>query len=160
MYRVTALQAVEPDELFRNKPESVTVDVSDELDGMGFNTVTITAPTEGEVFAFVLNNWGDDAATGGWFTEHVVRRLERVDAVPQPTVYVVIDESACTIDERGEVLETVTWGTDGKPDWTDAGICDHRGGAGPEGFDALVASLKSAEANAIGLGCAIRRVAS
>jgi len=35
----------------------------------------VSAPTRCAVLDFVRENWGDDEATGGWFTEHVVNRI-------------------------------------------------------------------------------------
>jgi hypothetical protein len=55
-------------------------------------------------------------------------------------------------DDVDEVLEAVTFYPDGSPDWTDAGICDHRGGGGAQGFAALVRALEAAEENAKSLG--------
>lgn len=70
----------------------------------------------------------------------------------QPTVYLVLggsafqDPSACAFDAKGEVLETVEW-IDGKPDWTNASICDYRGMGGEKGYAMLVESLRAAEHN-------------
>ena len=82
----------------------------------------------------------------------------------QPTAYLVLggsafaDPSACAFDESGEVLETVEW-KDGKPDWTNAAICDHRGAGGAEGYQALVRSLKAAEENMALGGFEVIRIA-
>ena len=160
MFRVTDLQAVEPDELFKNKPEAIKVDVEEQLDSQGFNRVIVTAPTRGELLAFVLNNWGDDAATGGWYQSHVV---DRVEALGQPSVYLVIGTgnmaSAIAFDERSELVETVDFDDDGTPLWQDASICDHRGAGGPEGFAALHTALTAAERNAELCGIDVKRVA-
>lgn len=75
----------------------------------------------------------------------------------QPTAYLVIGGSAIAHDERGEILETVDW-VDGKPDWTNAGICDHRGAGGDQGFSLLVSALAAAEQNAALVGYAPVRV--
>lgn len=75
----------------------------------------------------------------------------------QPTVYIVIDRSACAYDENGEILETTEWCGD-VPDWTEAGICDERGGGGGEGFRALAAALDQGEKNARLIGYEIVRV--
>ena len=70
----------------------------------------------------------------------------------QPTVYLVlggdsmVEPSAIAYEDSGEILETVTW-VDGKPDWTDACICDFRGAGGVEGFDALRVALNAGERN-------------
>lgn len=70
----------------------------------------------------------------------------------QPTVYLVIGEtgiaSAIAFQTDGEILETVDWTADGKPDWSEAGLCDDRGGGGREGFAALARALEAAETNA------------
>lgn len=65
-----------------------------------------------------------------------------------PDVYIVIDEAALAFDERREVIETVDWNDDGKPDWTNGCICDHRGAGGAEGYKLLWTALVQAEANA------------
>ncbi len=78
----------------------------------------------------------------------------------QPTVYLMIGGSAIAFDERGEVLETVDFHTDGTPDWENAGGCDHRGGGGQEGFAQLHAALTLAEKNAVAVGFDIVHVAS
>ena len=80
----------------------------------------------------------------------------------QPTVYIVIGDSAIAFGEAydnhpGEVLETVDFTEDGKPDWSGAGICDERG-AGADGFSALLAALTAAETNARITGYDIVRV--
>lgn len=66
----------------------------------------------------------------------------------QPTVYLMLGGSAIAFDTRGEVLETTEFTEDGKPDWTDAGICDHRGGGGKAGYTHLHTALVAAEENA------------
>lgn len=70
----------------------------------------------------------------------------------QPTVYLMVghddDWSALAFDDRGEILETVDFYTSGKPDWTTAGVCDHRGAGGGTGFRHLANALFFAEKNA------------
>ena len=73
------------------------------------------------------------------------------------TVYLVIGDSAITRDSTGEIIETVDW-ADGRPDWTGAGICDHRGGGGQNGFGLLARALDAAEENAMACGFALDRV--
>lgn len=81
----------------------------------------------------------------------------------QPTVYIAFNdsdgelESAVAFSEGDEVLETVEFLDDGKPDWRDGGICDSRG-TSQEAFDALVTALTAAEANAKEIGYKMRRV--
>lgn len=73
-------------------------------------------------------------------------------ATVTPTVVLMIGGSAITRDERGEIVETVDFLPDGSPDWSGAGICDPRGGAGDDGFAALVRAIDAAEENARLLG--------
>lgn len=75
-----------------------------------------------------------------------------------PTVHLVIAISTIAFDERGEVVETVDYFSDGSPDWSAAGICDYRGCGGKEGYDALRTALFAAEKNARMCGYEIRRV--
>ena len=83
----------------------------------------------------------------------------------QPTVYIVmggnaaVEPSALAREEGspGEILETVVW-KDGKPDWSEAGICDHRGEGGDLGIYQLSMALDFAEDNAKGIGFEIVRV--
>lgn len=79
----------------------------------------------------------------------------------QPTVTLLIGDeqtlSAIAYEETGEVLETVEW-IDGKPDWTSAGICDHRGAGGAEGFSLLRTALDAGESNAVMAGFSVERV--
>lgn len=80
----------------------------------------------------------------------------------QPTVMLIIgdedNESAIAFSEKGEVLEAVEWLDGHQPDWTSAGICDHRGAGGPEGFMHLNSALWHAEENAKEVGLQIVRV--
>jgi hypothetical protein len=70
----------------------------------------------------------------------------------QPTAYLVLggsamlEPSAIAFDDTGELLETVEW-KEGRPDWTNASVCDYRGQGGAQGFQALVMSLNAAEYN-------------
>lgn len=83
----------------------------------------------------------------------------------KPSVYLMIaggsGYSAVTRAKKSdgsfEIIETtdsVESPTSGKlqlgetPDWSTAGICDHRGTAGPTGFALLDVALRAAEANA------------
>jgi hypothetical protein len=63
-----------------------------------------------------------------------------------PEMYLVIGPSALTYTEKGEIVETVEWSDNGKPDWTDVGICDPRG-SGEEAFGHLCTALDYAERN-------------
>lgn len=76
----------------------------------------------------------------------------------QPTAYLMLGGSAIARDARGEVLETVDFDADGTPDWSGAGICDHRGGGGEQGYKLLVAALVAAEENARLCGFEVFRV--
>lgn len=75
-----------------------------------------------------------------------------------PTVYIRIAHSAVAFESSGEILETVTYDSDGRPDWSEAGICDYRGVAGKEGYDHLRMALTAAEANARQAGYEVLRV--
>ena len=76
-----------------------------------------------------------------------------------PTVYIVIDNEACALTERGEVLCTAKWNAVNEPIWDeDSGIADHRGGGGHEGYLALVNCLRLAEKNARLCGFDIKRL--
>jgi hypothetical protein len=85
----------------------------------------------------------------------------------RPTVYLVLDygygdpyhaRSAITRAASGEILETVDWDESGDPLWDDAGVCDHRGMAGPEGYEALARALDALEQNARLGGLEVERV--
>lgn len=90
----------------------------------------------------------------------------------QPTVMVLMGEpgrqSAIAFEEpgetglgtqyRGEILETVVFTHDGQPDWTEASICDHRGGGGEQGYAHLHEALTLLEKNARAIGFEIVRV--
>ena len=84
----------------------------------------------------------------------------------RPTVYLIMDPggfggaSAITRAASGEILETTSFYEFGQPDWRDAGICDHRGAGGPEGFALLARALDCAEDNAKLTGFEIERVGS
>lgn len=83
--------------------------------------------------------------------------------ITQPTVYLVmgggdLNPSAIAYEDSGELLETVEWNEDGTPDWTNAGICDHRGSGAEEGFLALAKSVELAETNARMAGFEVVRV--
>jgi hypothetical protein len=75
-YEVAHLQAVEPDELPRDA--GVDVFVHEELDGMGFNTVTLSAPDRDVLIEYVREQFGDEDAE--WFQEYVVDRVTEHDA--------------------------------------------------------------------------------
>lgn len=77
----------------------------------------------------------------------------------QPTVYLVIGSSHIAFEEEtGEILETVDLGDDWEPDWSQAGICDARGGGGQIGVMLLEIALRTAEANARLVGEDVKRV--
>ena len=76
----------------------------------------------------------------------------------QPTVFVVIGESACAFTEGGEIVETTEWTGTAWPDWKDATICDTRGAGGLSGFAALGDSLRLGEENAYFCGLDVKRV--
>jgi hypothetical protein len=79
--------------------------------------------------------------------------------VKQPTVYLVIGSSAIAFEANSsEILETVEWDKSGKPDWTNAGVCDSRGGGGIEGYHLLYDELYAAEDNAKMIGYELTRV--
>jgi hypothetical protein len=84
--------------------------------------------------------------------------MTRTTTTAQPTVWMFIGGSAVAFDTRGEILETADFNDDGTPDWSSAGICDHRGEGGPEGFDALHVALTAGELNAKMLGYDYDRV--
>lgn len=160
-YRVTGIEACEPTAL-PIPTNGVKVTRDEQGEHHGFDTVTVSGPTAEAVLDYVRANWGDgsDGGDADWFAEYIVARLEGpTEAGAQPTVYLVIGPSAIAFDERGEILETVDWDpVTGKADWTNAGICDHRGGGGPEGYKALHTALNAAEANARLCGFPITRV--
>lgn len=84
----------------------------------------------------------------------------------QPTVYLVMGDEkgarAFAFDDAAEIVETVEWLPDGKPDWRGAGICDARGPGGQEGvkqlYEQLYDILNTAERNAAVVGFKIVRV--
>jgi hypothetical protein len=75
-----------------------------------------------------------------------------------PTVYIRIGDSAIAFESSGEILETLSYDSDGRPDWAVAGICDYRGAAGKEGYDHLRSALEAAEQNARMVGYEVMRV--
>lgn len=72
MFTVTDLQACEPDALPHDA--GVTVVLDDDLDSMGFNRATVSAPTRDALIEYVLKHWGDE--DGDWFREHVLGRIK------------------------------------------------------------------------------------
>ena len=70
-FYVNDLQAVEPDEL--EPADGIEVVLDDELDGMGFNRVTVYGPTPEDVVEYVRREWGDEDPE--WFEEYVVARV-------------------------------------------------------------------------------------
>ena len=70
----------------------------------------------------------------------------------QPTLVVRLGDSYLTKTESGEILETLDTFDDGSPDWTTAGICDHRGSAGVLGFQHLASAFDNLERNAAQIG--------
>lgn len=75
-----------------------------------------------------------------------------------PTVSLRIGSSTMAFDQGGEILETVDYFSDGSPDWSTAGVCDHRGAGGDEGYAFLRRALESAETNAKLAGYDLRRL--
>ena len=75
MWRVSYLQAVEPDALPAR--EGVAVEVDDELDGQGFPRVDVVGRDRDEVLAYVHEQWSGDEDPG-WFAEYVVGRIHEV----------------------------------------------------------------------------------
>lgn len=65
-----------------------------------------------------------------------------------PSVVILIEGSFIAFADNGEILETVEVTPDGRPDWTHASICDHRGVGGAAGYAELVTALNCAEGNA------------
>lgn len=64
-----------------------------------------------------------------------------------PEVYLVLGTvSAITKTVKGEIVETVEWLDNGRPDWSAYGICDPRG-TSFEAFGDLVSALEHAERN-------------
>lgn len=80
------------------------------------------------------------------------------DLLDPITCYLRIGNSAIAFEDSGEIVETVDYMSDGTPDWTNAGICDHRGAGGEDGYTQLRLALKAAEANARLAGYDIVRV--
>lgn len=65
-----------------------------------------------------------------------------------PTVYLRIKDSSIAFEVSGEIIETIEYFEDGTPDWSTGAICDLRGIAGKQGYDALGRALTAAEENA------------
>lgn len=140
MFQVTDLQACEPGELFRDKPEDVTVTVQPGHDSMGFNRVTVEAPTKARLIAFVVDNWGDDDLE--WIDEWVVDRIETVPRAAAPYVgstflmRVLPDgpTSEPKVTEKGDLIcpacgndDLGVWADDGEADLGDWFKCDDCG---------------------------------
>lgn len=68
MYRLSYLQAVEPEALPAR--EGLLVEVNDDLDGQGFPRVDVVADDRDVLIEYVREHWGDDDAD--WFREYVV----------------------------------------------------------------------------------------
>lgn len=68
MYRLSYLQAVEPDALPAR--EGIIVEVDPDLDDMGFPRVDVVARDRDTLIAYVREHWGDDDAD--WFRQYVV----------------------------------------------------------------------------------------
>lgn len=77
IYRVSDVQAAEPDEL--DPPAGVWLEFDPEKDSMGLDRVAISASTREDLLAYVRDTWGDDDATGGWYSEWIVARVEEVE---------------------------------------------------------------------------------
>lgn len=65
-YEAQNLQAVEPESLPRDK--GVRVFVHAELDGMGFNEVTLSADTREALETYIWNEWVGEGGDEDWFT--------------------------------------------------------------------------------------------
>lgn len=76
----------------------------------------------------------------------------------QPTVVVRLGSSWITRDQRGEIIETNDVDVSGRPDWSQGGICDHRGGGGAEGFRLLAEAMDGLEENARMVGLEVERI--
>lgn len=125
-YVVEDLQAVEPDALLApSREQGVSVLLHDGLDSMGFNRVSLAAPTLGGLLAFVRDNWGDDSTTGGWYSEFViggVYSLAEVDAaVALAQVEIIADIASGIVPQNVRGFSTLH-------DFVDAneygGLCD------------------------------------
>lgn len=71
MYRLSYLQAVEPDTL--PSREGVVVEVDPDLDDYGFPRVDVVARDRDVLIEYVRANWGDDDAE--WFRTYVEGRI-------------------------------------------------------------------------------------
>jgi hypothetical protein len=60
-------------------------------------------------------------------------------------VIVRLGDSYLKRDESGEIFETVETLADGSPNWDEAGIADHRGAGGAEGYRSLVGAFDALE---------------
>ena len=147
MYSVTDLQACEPAAL--TKAEGVTVALSRELDSMGFHRADVFAQTREALLAYVVENWGDDSTTGGWYSEWVLARVEEIggDAILYRTedgIYHVPEESPRSVMDSlcpacGH-WDVSGWADDGEADLADYWECQsHTGGCGRTGEIVFVA---------------------
>lgn len=87
LYQLSDLQACEP-EAIEWRDEHVRVSIRNERDSMRFDRVDLLSDSLPALIRFVADGWGDDDATGGWFTE-VIADIEKVDAPPR---YIDADE--------------------------------------------------------------------
>lgn len=72
MYRLSYLQAVEPDALPAR--EGLVVEVDADLDGQGFPRVDVVARDRDVLIAYVYWHWSGDEDPD-WFREYVVNRV-------------------------------------------------------------------------------------
>lgn len=71
MYRLSYLQAVEPEALPAR--EGLVVEVDADLDDYGFPRVDVVARDRDVLIEYVRWHWGDDDAD--WFRDYVVARI-------------------------------------------------------------------------------------
>lgn len=102
-YELSYLQAVEPEALPRDR--DVDVFVHEELDGQGFNEVSLSAETPEQIVAYVREFWGDDDEK--WFAEYVVARIERVGTPAELAKALRDAEATGDQDTATEVLNVI-----------------------------------------------------
>src|SRR5262245_11458551 len=107
MFHIEGIQATEPSALF-DLPGGIGLNVRPERDTQGFYTVDLVGEDREDLIAFLVDNWGDDAATGGWTSEQIQRircdePLHPADGDQGRTLVVRYDVSGLT-DRQIEVL--------------------------------------------------------
>lgn len=126
----------------------------DERDFVRMVTEAIGAPEPANIEQIadaIYRDHGETIQSAEALVAFVFDHLPASEAPPaptQPTVSLRIDGSVIAFEETGEILETVEYLADGSPDWSQAAVCDYRGGGGQEGFRLLREALEAAEANA------------